>query len=65
METLLLVLNSLLVVLVAFMGIRDERRPAGTPRTSLFRTVDGDAAPSTPSEPDQRWRSRAGKGWRG
>ncbi len=33
-------LNSIAVVLMVFMGLRDDRRPAGSPHTSLFRMRD-------------------------
>jgi hypothetical protein len=43
MEALLFMLNSIAVLIVAYMGLRDDRRRPGTPQTSFFRTFDYDA----------------------
>lgn len=40
MEALLFMLNSIAVVLMVFMGLRDDRKPPGAPHTSLFRMRD-------------------------
>ncbi len=45
MEALLLMLNSIVVVIMVFQGLRDDRRPPGTPATSLFRMRDPIKAP--------------------
>jgi len=42
-EALLFLLNSIAVVVMAFMGLRDDRRRPGTPQTSVFRTFEDDA----------------------
>ena len=43
MESLLFMLNSIAVLIVAYMGVRDDRRPPGSRQTSIFRTLDDDA----------------------
>ncbi len=40
MEALLFMLNSMAIVLMVFMGLRDDRRPPGVPHTSFFRMRD-------------------------
>lgn len=37
MEALLLTLNGVVMIMVVYMGLRDDRRPPGDPMTSLFR----------------------------
>ncbi len=48
--------DGLVMVVLVFMGLRDDRRAPGSRQTSLFRTIDdeaGDAPPITPgSDPD-------------
>ena len=43
MEALLFLLNSAAVVVMVYMGLRDDRRPPGAPQTSVFRTFDDGA----------------------
>jgi hypothetical protein len=59
-EALLLMLNSIAVLIVAYMGLRDDRRPPGTPQTSLFRTFDYDAVTPSDDHAQQRqdWNAR-------
>lgn len=40
MEALLFMVNSLIMVLMVFQGLRDDRRAAGAPAKSIFRTRD-------------------------
>ena len=40
MEALLFMLDSLAMVLVVFMGLRDDRRQPDAPHTGLFRMRD-------------------------
>jgi len=42
-EALLFLLNSIAVVAMVVMGLRDDRRRPGTPQTSIFRTFEDDA----------------------
>ncbi len=49
MEALLFMLNSIAIVLMVFMGLRDDRRPPGAPHTSLFRMRDEPAEALTKS----------------
>lgn len=42
MEAALFLLNSIVMVFVVVMSLRDERRPTGVPQTSVFRTVEDD-----------------------
>ncbi len=55
MEALLFMLDSIAVVLMVFMGLRDDRRPPGAPHSSLFRMRDepvkgGDVSRSASTE---------------
>ena len=43
MEALLFLLNSIVVVAMVIMGLRDDRRRPGTPQTSVLRTFEDDA----------------------
>ncbi len=53
MEALLFMFNSIAVVLMVFMGLRDDRRAPGTRQTSIFRTTEPDeAAPAPPARPE-------------
>jgi hypothetical protein len=53
-EALLFMLNSIAVVVMVYMGLRDDRRARGTPQTSVFRTIDDDAVgPSNAAAPDR------------
>ena len=51
---MIFMLDSLVIVLMVFMGLRDDRRPPGEPHTSLFRMrTDVTEAPAHPAqEPD-------------
>lgn len=40
METILFLLDGIVVALVCYMAMKDDRRPRGTPATSLFRFRD-------------------------
>ncbi len=58
MEALLFLLNSIAIVVVVYMGLRDDRRPPGTPQASVFRTIDdGDALPGAVAEQARRVRA--------
>ncbi|MGI4942516.1 MAG: hypothetical protein ACRYHQ_18440 [Janthinobacterium lividum] len=41
MESLLLTLDGLMMVVVIYMGLRDDRRPPGMKLRSLFRMTEG------------------------
>ena len=41
-EALLFMLNTIALTVMIVMGLRDERRPPGTPQRSVFRTFDDD-----------------------
>ena len=44
---MIFMLDSLVIVLMVFMGLRDDRRPPGEPHTSLFRMrTDATEAPA-------------------
>ena len=45
---MIFMLDSLVVVLMVFMGLRDDRRPPGEPHTSLFRMRTDAAEPPAP-----------------
>ncbi len=51
---MIFMLDSLVIVLMMFMGLRDDRRPPGEPHTSLFRmrTDAADASPPQAASPD-------------
>ncbi len=62
MEALLFLINSLVIVVMVFQGLRDDRRAAGAPATSIFRTRDLTAArkaiqpmPDTQEMPPDPW----------
>ncbi len=40
MEALLFLIDGLVFVLMVYMGLRDDRRPPGTPMTSFFRMTE-------------------------
>ncbi len=73
MEALLFMLNSITIVLMVFMGLRDDRRPANAPHTSIFRMRDvpaggaarpnsrGADAPDLPEAPDWADWEQAGR----
>ncbi len=65
MEALLFMLNSIAVVLMVFMGLRDDRLPPGMPHTSLFRLRDEPvAAAAKPPIPEMPAASDpAGSAW--
>lgn len=59
MESLLFLFNSAAVVILVFMGFRDERRKSGTPATSYFRYAeDKKEASSKPSKAVRPVRGR-------
>jgi len=41
-EALLFLLGLIAIVVMIIMDLRDDRRPPGTPRTSIFRTFEDD-----------------------
>lgn len=47
MEALLLMLDGIAMLVLVYMGLRDERAPPGAPHRSVFRMVEqrGKAAP--------------------
>ena len=49
---MIFMLDSLVVVLMVFMGLRDDRRPPGEPHTSLFRMRADVAEAPAPPAPD-------------
>jgi len=58
MEALLFLLNSVAVVVMVYMGLRDDRRLLGTPQTSVFRTTeDGAAQPGRAAEQARQARA--------
>ena len=63
MESLSLLCDAIAIVLVVYMGWRDDARP-GQPQTSLFRTLDEDAirlrdkAKPTNWKPEAAWKNR-------
>ncbi len=57
MEALLFMLNSFAMVVMIYMGLRDDRRPPGTPRTSVFRmTEDGVLRPDQAAKREREAR---------
>jgi hypothetical protein len=42
-EAVLLILDSLVLLIALYLGLRDDQRPPGAPQKSLFRTFDHDA----------------------
>ena len=59
MESLLFMFDSLAMVLLVFMGLRDDRRAPGAPHTSIFRMRDV----AQPARPARRAHSdRTGPG---
>jgi len=53
MEALMLVCDSVAIVLIVYMGLRDDRRPKGAPQTSLFRMRE----PEVPAARDDTGRA--------
>jgi len=54
MEALLLLLDGVIMVVVIYMGLRDERRVRGTQMTSLFRMTETGARPQNEAVEEQR-----------
>lgn len=50
MESLLFVFNGIAVVLLVFMGIKDDRRAPGARQISIFRYKDTVAKPPPPTD---------------
>jgi len=42
-EVISFFLDSIVLVIALYLGLRDDQRPPGTPQKSLFRTFDFDA----------------------
>jgi hypothetical protein len=61
-EALSLMLSSIAVVLMIYMGLRDERRPPGKSAISLFRPIEDDTGkprdPMADGKPRRISRSR-------
>ena len=57
MEALLFMFNSLAIVLMAYMGLRDDRRAPGAPHTSIFRMRDHAPAATTATAEAETWAS--------
>lgn len=60
MEAFTLLCDVVAIVLVVYMGWRDDGRAPGTPQTSLFRTLD-EAATIPGATPKQKSWQRQGK----
>lgn len=45
-----------MMVVVIYMGLRDDRRPPGTPMTSLFRMTDTGTRPVDEAAEERRRR---------
>jgi hypothetical protein len=41
-EAISFFLDSIVLLIALYLGLRDDQRPAGTPQKSLFRTFDYD-----------------------
>ena len=55
MEALLFTLDSVAIVLMVFMGLRDDRRAPGTPATSIFRMRDTASPPQSDAAAPDDW----------
>ena len=53
-ESLLLTLDGVMMVLVIYMGMRDDRRPPGTPLKSLFRMTEAGTRPMDGAAEERR-----------
>jgi len=53
-EALLLLLDGMAMVVVIYMGLRDDRRVPGTPATSLFRMTEAGARPQDEAVEERR-----------
>ncbi len=60
MEAVTFLLDAIALVALIYMGFRDDRRPSGTPQTSLLRMAEPPAA-KAPVEPGSGWRDRAAR----
>ena len=57
LESLLFAFNGIAVLLLVFMGIKDDRRRPGTPQISIFRYKDTVAKPTeAPTAAKAPWR---------
>ena len=56
MESLLLTLDGLMMVVVIYMGLRDDGRPPGTPLKSLFRMRESGTRPVEEAAEERRRR---------
>lgn len=54
MEALLLLLDGVIMVVVIYMGLRDERRVPGTSMTSLFRMTEAGTRPQDEGAEERR-----------
>ena len=56
MESLLLTLDGVMMVVVIYMGLRDDRRPPGTRLKSLFRMREAGTRPVDDAAEERRRR---------
>ena len=54
MEALLFMFNSMAIVVMVFMGLRDDKAPPGTPHTSIFRMRDRPVPAKSAATPEVR-----------
>lgn len=59
MEALLLLLDGVMMVVVIYMGLRDDRRVPGTPLTSLFRMTETGTRPQNEAAEERRRVARS------
>ena len=55
-ESLLLTLNGVMMVVVIYMGLRDDRRPPGMKLRSLFRMTEAGTRPVDEAAEERRRR---------
>ena len=58
MEALLFLLGPIAIIVMIIMDLRDDRRPPGTPRTSIFRTFEGDVVCPDAATGQAHWDDR-------
>lgn len=59
MEALLLLLDGVMMIVVIYMGLRDDCRVPGTPMTSLFRMTEASARPQDEVAEERRRVARS------
>jgi hypothetical protein len=56
-ESLIFIFDAIAILIVIYMGVRDDRRSPGTPQKSLFRTFDPDPKTSRNRTMQRRYRT--------